>query len=186
MDVPRSVTCDAFNSNFTTLRAKAPRQHERRGASALVLWRYCFEPVVLLFGFGEQFRFCGFASFSHAAMLAYLQFNEPLADVLMQNGELPIVCDFCMLLPDEGEPIVPCAWAKDIPATNAATVVKVVNVFIISLLGGIVSTRDTPEQLKARDGVPGTRRFFGKSYNMRPENGKRPGKFPAVGSRASY
>jgi hypothetical protein len=186
MDVPRSITCDAFNSDYTTLRAKAPRQHERRGASALVLWRYCFEPVVLLFGFGEQFRFCGFASFSHAAMLAYLQFNEPLADVLIQNGELPIVCDFCMLLPDDGEPIVPCAWAKDIPATNAATVVKVVNVFIISLLGGIVSTHDTPEQLKARDGVPGTQGLFGKIFNMRPENGKRPGKFPAVGSRASY
>jgi hypothetical protein len=47
-----------------------------------------------------------------------------------------------MLLFDEGEPIVPCAWAKDIPATNAATAVRVVNVFIISLLGGIgVDTR---------------------------------------------
>ncbi len=74
---------------------------------SLVSTRYCFDPVVLLFGFGEQFRFCGFASFSQAAMLAYLQFNAPLADVLMQNGELPIVCDFCMLLPDDGEPIVP-------------------------------------------------------------------------------
>lgn len=65
---------------------------------------------MLLFGFGEQFRFCGFASFSQAAKLAYLQLSPPLADVLMQNGEFPIVWDFCMLLlPDEGEPIVPCA-----------------------------------------------------------------------------
>ena len=62
---------------------------------------------MLLFGFGEQFRFCGFASVSQAAMLVYLQFNAPLADVLIQNGEVPIVCGFCMLLPDEGEPIVP-------------------------------------------------------------------------------
>jgi len=75
---------------------------------------------VLLLGLGEQFRFCGFASFSHAAMLAYLQLSVPLAEVPMQNGELPIVCDFCMLLPEEGEPIVPCAWAKEIPATSAA------------------------------------------------------------------
>jgi len=65
-----------------------------------------FDPVVLLFGFGEQLRFCGFASFSQAAMLAYLQFNAPLADVLMQNGDEPIVCDFCMLL-DDDEPIEP-------------------------------------------------------------------------------
>ena len=86
---------------------QGPAPTTRRGDSALILTRYYFEPVVPLFGFGEQFRFCGFASFSHAAMLAYLQFNAPLADVLMQNGELPIVCDFCMLLPDDGEPIVP-------------------------------------------------------------------------------
>ena len=46
---------------------------------------------MLLFGFGEQFRFWGFASFSHAAKLEYLQFSPPLADELMQNGELPIV-----------------------------------------------------------------------------------------------
>jgi hypothetical protein len=92
------------------------------------------EPVVLLFGFGEQFRFCGFASFSQAAMLAYLQFNPPLADVLIQNGEDPMVCDFCMLLPDEGEPIVPCAWAKEIPATSAVTAVSVVKSFIVCLL----------------------------------------------------
>ena len=96
-----------MQANYTVWRAKAPRQPERRGASSLVLTRYCLEPVVLLFGFGEQFRFCGFASFSQAAMLAYLQFNAPLADVLMQNGEVPIVWDFCMLLPDDGEPIVP-------------------------------------------------------------------------------
>jgi hypothetical protein len=67
-------------------------------------------------------------------MLAYLQLSAPLADVLMQNGEFPIVCDFCMLPPDEGEPIVPCAWAKETPATRAATAVRVVNVFIICLL----------------------------------------------------
>jgi len=92
---------------------------------------YCREPVVLLFGFGEQLRFCGFASFSHAARLAYLQFNPPPADMLMQNGELPTVCDFCMVVPDEGEPIVPCACANDTPATSAAMAVKVANVFIV-------------------------------------------------------
>jgi hypothetical protein len=51
-----------------------------------------------LFGFGEQFRFWGFASFSHAAKLEYLQFSPPLADELMQNGELPIVWGFVCLL----------------------------------------------------------------------------------------
>src|SRR5262249_16078847 len=62
----------------------------------LQLCSYCLEPVVLLFGFGEQFRFYAFASFSQAAMLAYLQFSPPPADILMQKGEFPIVCDFCM------------------------------------------------------------------------------------------
>lgn len=75
--------------------------------SALKLRRSVYlAPVVLLLGFGEQFRFCGFASFSQAAKLAYLQFKPPLADILIQNGEFPVVCDFCMLL-DEGDPIVP-------------------------------------------------------------------------------
>jgi len=73
------------------------------------LHTYCLDPVVPLFGFGEQFRFCGFASFSQAAMLAYLQLSPPLADVLMQNGEFPIVWELCIPLPDGGEPIVPCA-----------------------------------------------------------------------------
>jgi hypothetical protein len=63
-------------------------------------------------------------------MLAYLQLRPPLADVLMQNAAFPIVWGFCMLLPDEGEPIVPCAWAKETPATSAATAARVVNVFI--------------------------------------------------------
>ena len=39
-----------------------------------------------------------------------------------------------MLLPDEGEPIVPWAWAKEIPATNAVTAVSVVKTFIVCLL----------------------------------------------------
>jgi hypothetical protein len=95
-----------------------------------LLKSYCREPVVLLFGFGEQLRFCGFASFSHAAMLVYLQLRPPLEDMLMQNGELPTVCDW-VLVPDWGEPIVPCACAKDTPATRAAMAVKVVNVFIV-------------------------------------------------------
>jgi hypothetical protein len=100
------------------------------GAARLVA-NYCREPVVLLFGFGEQLRFCGFASFSHAAMLAYLQLSPPLADMLMQNGELPTVCDFCMVVPDDGDPIVPCACANDTPATSAAMAVKVAKVFIV-------------------------------------------------------
>ena len=105
----RNVTRDPSSAGQPyPAHALRPRANPwRRGASAFALTRYCFEPVVLLFGLGEQFRFCGFASFSQAAMLAYLQFNAPLADVLMQNGELPIVWDFCMLLPDDGEPIVP-------------------------------------------------------------------------------
>ena len=56
-------------------------------------------------------------------MLAYLQLRPPLADVVMQKGEVPIVCDFCMVLPVEGEPIVPCAWANETPAISAATAV---------------------------------------------------------------
>jgi hypothetical protein len=36
-----------------------------------------------------------------------------------------------MVLPVEGEPIVPCAWANETPAISAATAVKVVNVFIV-------------------------------------------------------
>jgi hypothetical protein len=67
-------------------------------------------------------------------MLAYLQLRLPVADVLMQNAAFPIVWDFCMLLPDEGELIVPCAWAKETPATSAATAAKVVNVFIVCFL----------------------------------------------------
>jgi hypothetical protein len=50
--------------------------------------------------------------------------------MLMQNGEFPTVCD-CVVVPDGGEPIVPCACAKDTPATRAAMAVKVVNVFIV-------------------------------------------------------
>ena len=88
---------------------------------------YCFEPVVALFGFGEQFRFCGFASFSQAAMLAYLQFRPPL--LVMQNGEFPTVCALCMPPPGGGEVI--CACAKETPAMSAATAVSVVNVFIV-------------------------------------------------------
>jgi len=100
----------------------------RSPVRARFLKNYCREPVVLLFGFGEQLRFCGFASFSHAAMLAYLQLRPPLEDMLIQNGELPTVC---VVVPDEGEPIVPCACAKDTPATSAAMAVRVVNVFIV-------------------------------------------------------
>ncbi len=140
---------------------------------------YCFEPVVLLFGLGEQLRFCGFASFSQAAMLAYLQLSPPLADILMQNGEFPTVCDFCMLLPEEGEPIVPCAWAKEIPATSAATAVRVVNDFIVCLLVGDAGLRHS-EQRKGTNGVPGTQTDFEKSFKTRRLNGKRPGKFPAA------
>ncbi|HET7163529.1 MAG TPA: hypothetical protein VFI94_00090 [Pseudolabrys sp.] len=63
-------------------------------------------------------------------MLVYLQFRLPLAEVLMQNGEFPIVWAF-MSLPEGGEPMVPCAWANEMPAISAATAVIVVNVFII-------------------------------------------------------
>jgi hypothetical protein len=110
-----------------------------------LLKNYCREPVVLLFGFGKQLRFCGFASFSHAAMLAYLQLSPPLADMLMQNGELPIVCDFCMVVPGEGEPMVPCACANDTPATSVAMAVKVANVFIVLLLVGLMPACGIPD-----------------------------------------
>src|SRR6478752_3358796 len=85
-----SPAMHSMQVNYAGDCAKAPHQN-RRGASSFLPALYCFEPVVLLFGFGEQFRFCGFASFSQAAILAYLQFNPPLADVLIQNGEDPIV-----------------------------------------------------------------------------------------------
>ena len=84
-----------------------PMPENRHGLFLRFPRDYCLEPVVLLFGFGEQLRFCGFASFSQAAMLAYLQFSPPPPDMLMQNAEFPTVWAFCML-PD-GEPIVPCA-----------------------------------------------------------------------------
>src|SRR5262245_49004460 len=94
--------------------------------------RYCFEPVVPFFGFGEQFRFWGLASFSHAARLAYLQLSGPPGDVAMQNAPVPVAC---MPLPEPVCPMVPCACANEIPATRAATAVSVVRVFIICLLG---------------------------------------------------
>ena len=76
------------------------------------------------------------ASFSQAAMLAYLQLRGPPGDVAMQNAAFPVVCGFCMLPLEEPVcPIVPCAWAIEMPATSAATAVNVVRVFIICLLG---------------------------------------------------
>ena len=63
---------------------------------------------MLFFGFGEQFRFWGLASFSQAAMLAYLQLSGPLADVLIQNAAFPIVCGAACMLPlEEGGLVVP-------------------------------------------------------------------------------
>ena len=100
------------------------------------LQAYCFEPVVLFLGFGAQFKFCGLASFSHAARLAYLQFRAPPGDVAMQNAAFPVVCGAC--IPLELVPIVPCAWAIEMPATSATTAVSVVRVFIICLLGSFV------------------------------------------------
>lgn len=74
------------------------------------LHTYCFEPVVPLFGFGEQFKLCGLASFSHAARLAYLQFSGPPGDVVMQNAAFPVVWGACMLPPlEEPGAMVPCA-----------------------------------------------------------------------------
>ncbi|MFZ0354421.1 MAG: hypothetical protein WAM12_12210 [Pseudolabrys sp.] len=84
-----------------------------------------------------------------------------------------------MLLPEEGEPIVPCAWAKEIPATSAATAVRVVNDFIVCLLVGDAGLRQS-EQRKRGKVVPGTRPDFGKSFQNKATNGKRPGKFPAA------
>jgi len=102
---------------------------------ALVTLRYyCFEPVVLFLGFGEQFRFWGLASFSQAARLAYLQLSGPPGDVAMQNAAFPVVCGACMPPGEELVPIVPCAWAIEMPAMSAATAVSVVRVFIICLL----------------------------------------------------
>ena len=80
---------------------------------------------------GEQFRFCGLASFSQAARLAYLQFSEPFAEVAMQNGELPIVCAAAPVELD-GELLDGdiCALAIDMPAIKAVTAIRVVNIFI--------------------------------------------------------
>jgi hypothetical protein len=63
-------------------------------------------------------------------MLAYLQLSPPLADELMQNGEVPICCGVVMPPLGDGELIVPWAWATEIPAASAAMAVKVVKVFI--------------------------------------------------------
>ena len=41
----------------------SPAPEFRRGACALNATRRYFAPVVALFGFGEQFRFCALASF---------------------------------------------------------------------------------------------------------------------------
>ena len=88
-----------------------------------------------LFGIGEQFRFWGLASFSQAARLAYLQLSGPPGDVAMQNAAFPVVCGCMLPLEEPVCPIVPCAWAIEMPATSAATAVSVVRVFIICLLG---------------------------------------------------
>ena len=99
------------------------------------LQTYCFEPVVLFLGFGEQFRFWGLASFSQAARLAYLQLRGPPGDVAMQNAAFPVVCGCMPPLEEPVCPIVPCAWAIEMPATSVTTAVNVVRVFIICLLG---------------------------------------------------
>src|SRR5262245_22351249 len=104
----------------------APRRGYRHGVyHALVTLRYrryCFEPVVLFFGFGEQFRFWGLASFSHAARLAYLQLSAPPGDAAMQNAPVPVACGAC--IPEPVCPMVPCASENEIPATRAATAVR--------------------------------------------------------------
>jgi len=64
-------------------------------------------------------------------MLTYLQLSPPLADVLIQNAAFPICCGAAVPLED-GELI--WAWATEMPATNAATAVRVVKVFIGWLL----------------------------------------------------
>jgi hypothetical protein len=110
-------------------------------------------------------------------MLAYLQLSVPLAEVPMQNGELPIVCDFCMLLPEEGEPIVPCAWAKEIPATSAAMAVRVVNDFIDCLLWGDAGLWHS-EQRTQTNGVPGTWPDFGKKFQPKATKWRAAGKVP--------
>lgn len=106
-----------------------------------------------MFGLGEQFRFCGLASFSQAAMLAYLQLRAPFADVLMQKAAMPMVfgpgeavLPLLALAPAEvfKSICVPDAlscvcilfvvgvWAAaiDMPRTKAATAVRVVRIFI--------------------------------------------------------
>jgi hypothetical protein len=54
----------------------------------------------------------------------------------MQNAAFPVVCGACMPLGEEPVfPIVPCAWAIEMPAMSAAMAVNVVRFFIICLLG---------------------------------------------------
>jgi hypothetical protein len=80
---------------------------------------------------------------------------------------------------------VPCAWAKETPATSAATAARVVNVFIrlppclvMPVCGNLNNgNRETVFRELAR--------FRKKSFKKRRRNGKRPGNFPAAGPRLS-
>jgi hypothetical protein len=98
------------------------------------------EPVVPLFGFGAHCLLSALASFWQADRLAYLQFSAPPGDVSMQYFPMPVACcedsGDALLAPGELLDGDICALAMEMPAINAATAVKVVNVFMMSLLEG--------------------------------------------------
>jgi hypothetical protein len=135
--------------------------------------------VVLFFGLGEQVWFCGLASFSQAAMLAYLQLSPPLADVVTQNAALPTCCGAAvpLFIPlEDDEPI--CAWASETPAARAAIAVNIVKDFMDWLLWAGVGADDTTNQREPRTGVPGTRAISQKSFTRNGrEKSSRPSAF---------
>jgi hypothetical protein len=109
-------------------------------------------------------------------MLAYLQFSEPLAEVLMQNAAFPMVCGAPLALGDELDPIDPCACANEMPAASAAIAVKVVKVFIGCSLSDSAGNGGTTEQREHEYDVPGTRMVFRKKFCVKFNQKKRPGK----------
>src|SRR5262245_47642118 len=94
----------------------------------------------------------------------------------MQNAPVPVACGACMppLVDEPDFPIVPCAWAIEMPATNAATAVSVVRVFIICLLGSECrhQRNGTSEQRKRSRAVPGTGTANAKKVCLQTAGGR--------------
>jgi hypothetical protein len=91
------------------------------------------DPVVAPFGFLMQVPLSGFATFSQAAMLANLQSMAPVVLLLLQNCADPpaamlLLVELVLLSIELAAPAI------EMLATNAATAVSAVNVFMPVLL----------------------------------------------------